>query len=288
MPLFGKNHNDATVANGDYDNTNTQPNHNFRHDVEGGALGGVAGHEYQKHHNGTGGPGAATGTAAGLFGGHEYNKHHNNTNAGYDGTNANQGNLRHDVEGGAAGGLAGHEYQKHHDGTGGPGVGTGVAVGALGGHEYNKHHHNNNTNGVTDPGMAGTNGVGTGMGTNAGMASGAGTGMGMGTTATRGQGLPAGRNDPIATQREARSLMRDGKIEKAVGTVLCSTTLKQKGLQKENNAAALMQQSQNIAVAENLEAQAAMHRGNAVGLGAHPQHAVAGGQNQAPLGTNAY
>jgi len=195
---------------------------------------------------------------------------YNNANAGYgDQTNTTgRHNLRHDAEGAAAGGFAGHEYQKHHDGTGGPGAGTGAAAGAFGGHEFNKHEGRQIGGGTT----AGT-GAPTGVGNGAG-----GNNVAAGPGATAGQGPSANSHGGIEADREARHLNRTGKIEKAVGNVLCSTTLKQKGLQKEATAQSMQQQAQHSAAADNLEAEAALHRGHAAGLDAQPNHVVGGGQ----------
>jgi len=224
----------------------------------------------------------------------------------------NQGNTRRDVEGGVGGAFLGHEYQKHHGGGTGPGTGTGAVVGGIAAHEYNKHHHNNATTGVatnsagtsdpTDPTYAGgaypSSGAGagaTGLGAGAAGVGGgamandpmyntadAGTyGSGVGTSAT-GAGLGAGRtggmtsNQPTAatvpSMVEARKLERSGKMENMLGTVLCSTTLKEKGLMKEQQAFALRTQAADLNEAELLEAQARERRGHAVGMGAHQDH----------------
>lgn len=73
----------------------------------------------------------------------------------------------------------------------------------------------------------------------------------------------------IQANSEARHLSRSGKIEKAFGNLLCSTTLKQKGLQKQAAGQSMRQQAVHVAAAENLEAEAAMHRGHAAGLNAN-------------------
>lgn len=174
-------------------------------------------------------------------------------------------------------GVTGHEYQKHHNGTDGPGAGTGAAAGAFGGHEYNKHHGNHNTNTTG----AGTTGVGNTAGTTGLENNNAASGPG-------GQGITPGTHGGIEADREARHLNRTGKVEKAIGNVLCSTTLKQKGLQKEATAQSMQQQAADVAAAENLEAQAQLHRGHAAGLGAQPNHVVgAGGQGPTTGGPGA-
>ncbi|KAG9045468.1 hypothetical protein FS837_006249 [Tulasnella sp. UAMH 9824] len=101
-----------------------------------------------------------------------------------------------------------------------------------------------------------------------------GQGVGGGPWSTGGQQPSAYPSD-----REARHLQRSGKIEKAVGTMLCSTTMKQKGLEKQAQGANIAVQSREIAQAENLEAQARAMRGHAVGMGAHPNHMNPGQPN---------
>jgi len=208
------------------------------------------------------------------------NVYGDNVNATGQQTARHHGNFRHDAEGAAAGGFAGHEYQKHHNGAGGPGVGPGAAAGAFAGHEYNKHHaygQQQNVN-AAGPGMAG---VGAGSRAHGGMGPGpidtsGGAGMADGSmnssNNTAGHGLPAGGPGGIEAIKEARQLNRSGKMDKAMGNMLFSTTLKQKGLQKQAVAQNMLAQQEHLAVAENLEAQARLHRGHAAGLGAHPNH----------------
>jgi len=257
----------------------------FKNTAEGAGVGGVAGHEWEKHHGGTG-PGAGTGAAAGGFVGNEYNRHHagagataggqgayDDTTVGYDrngtdrATGEHQGRFKNTAEGAAAGGVAGHEWEKHRGG-GGPGAGTGVAAGGLAGNEYNRHH------------------AGAGAGRGPAVASNqpaTAPGMGADTAGLGTAGGPhsAGANQPAAvpTQREARHLERTGKIEKAIGSVICSTSLQERGLEKQAQASNISGQHQNLSEAQRLEAEAKLRRGQAVGLGAHPDHALPPGQN---------
>jgi len=233
--------------------------------------------------------------------------HHNDTAAstnaaGYNdpavGSANTGGHVRHDAEGAAAGGFAGHEYEKHHAGTGGPGTKTGLAAGAFGGHEYNKHEakkaaraedaayandtaYNNNNNNNTR-----TMGTGATAGTGAGLGAGTGAGYNSASTtaggnypstgaATSGNQVSGVAGDP-ATNHQARSLQRSGKMETTLGKVLCSTTLQQKGLQKQAQGESLIVQSQQIAEAENLEAEARMRRAHAEGLSQHPNNVLGG------------
>jgi len=208
------------------------------------------------------------------------NVYGDNVNSTGQPTGGHHGNFRYDAEGVAAGGFAGHEYQKHHNGPGGPGVGTGAAAGAFAGHEYNKHHAYGQQNVNPGPGMAG---VGAGSQAQGGMGPAPidtsvapGTGMADGsinsTNNTAGHGLPTGGPGGIEALKEARQLNRSGKMDKAMGNMLFSTTLKQKGLQKQAVAQNMLAQQEHLAAAENLEAQARLHRGHAAGLGGHPNH----------------
>ncbi|THV04771.1 hypothetical protein K435DRAFT_790771 [Dendrothele bispora CBS 962.96] len=68
-----------------------------------------------------------------------------------------------------------------------------------------------------------------------------------------------------------------GKVEKAVGTMIGSHSLKAKGMEKEKEAQALKMQSSELAEAERLEREAMMRRERAVGHGAHPDMGKLGG-----------
>lgn len=63
-----------------------------------------------------------------------------------------------------------------------------------------------------------------------------------------------------------------GKTERAVGTLVGSQALKEKGIQKEQEAGAFTQQSAEIAEAERLEKEALMRRERAVAHGECPYH----------------
>ncbi|KAG5634034.1 hypothetical protein H0H81_003696 [Sphagnurus paluster] len=58
-----------------------------------------------------------------------------------------------------------------------------------------------------------------------------------------------------------------GKIEKTIGTLVGSSSLKAKGLQKEQEANSFKLQSAELAEAERLEREAMMRRERAVGHG---------------------
>ncbi|KAJ7589403.1 hypothetical protein C8J56DRAFT_1075990 [Mycena floridula] len=63
-----------------------------------------------------------------------------------------------------------------------------------------------------------------------------------------------------------------GKVERVVGTVLGSSSLKAKRIQKEQEAKVAKVQSSELAEAERLEAEALMWRERAVAHGAHPDN----------------
>jgi len=165
-----------------------------------------------------------------------------NTNTDAYGNQA--GNNGHNVlkggaTGAAVGGLLGHEGHHGHTGRDAALAGAG---GAVLGHEHNRHHNN----------------AGVGAGTAGGMG-GMGSNQGGGANGTSSH----------------KTLELTGKIERVVGEVIGSTRMQQAGYQKEAEAAAGRGQDTQLGMAQGLEADAQMHRGNAVGLGAHPAHGVA-------------
>ncbi|KAF5310532.1 hypothetical protein D9619_007849 [Psilocybe cf. subviscida] len=68
-----------------------------------------------------------------------------------------------------------------------------------------------------------------------------------------------------------------GKVESAIGTMIGSSALKAKGLQKEQEANAVKMQSRELQEAERLEHEALLRRERAVGHGAHPANGQLGG-----------
>jgi len=98
------------------------------------------------------------------------------------------------------------------------------------------------------------------------------------TTNANGVAIPASgamNNGSTASAGERAFI---GKLEHAAGTLLCSSNLKAKGLQKEREAEALKVQSAEISAAERLEQEAGGRRERAVAHGAHP-HILGGGNN---------
>lgn len=170
-------------------------------------------------------------------------------------------------------GVAGHEGQHGH-------TKRDAALGAAGGAAYEHEHHkhqNQNQN-------QNTMGSGGNYDNNNNMSSGAGTGTGMGGMGG-GSGVASNQNQTsgggnIPNAAEAKKLERSGKIDKVLGTLTGSAKLKEEGLQKQADAAALREQAHHLNVAQELEAEAQMRRGHAVGIGADPSHATAGGPQQ--------
>jgi len=185
-------------------------------------------------------------------------------------TGEHHGRFKNTAEGAAVGGVAGHEWEKHRGGD--HGAGTGAAVGGVAGNEYNRHHGgrgpavSNNQNTIGDTTGRGAN-TGPGMGANA---------AGLGTTGGPQAAAANQSSGNTPANREARHLARTGTIEKALGSVICSTTLQQHGLEKQAQAANMEGQHQNLNEAQQLEAQAKLKRGQAVGLGADPAHGNVG------------
>jgi hypothetical protein len=67
-----------------------------------------------------------------------------------------------------------------------------------------------------------------------------------------------------------------GKVESALGSMVGSSALKSKGLEKEREANAVKMQSAELAEAERLEREALLRRERAVGHGAHPANSTLG------------
>jgi len=180
----------------------------------------------------------------GLFNNHTNDN--NNTSNGMNGSGTGQHNVRHDAEGLAVGGVGAHELNKHGGGGHhGRNDAIGLGAGGLAGHEYNKHS-------------------GGGTGTN----NGGGGGFGTGNHASATSANP--------TEQEARHLERSGKMDKAVGTLIFSKSLKAEGAQKMVEAGAIRQEAAHLNEAQQLESHAQLHRGQAVGLGADVSHANVG------------
>lgn len=72
-----------------------------------------------------------------------------------------------------------------------------------------------------------------------------------------------------------------GKVESAVGSMVGSQALKERGYQKEQEANAFKTQSAEIGEAERLEKEAMLRRERAVASGAHPDNRYLGGINAA-------
>ncbi|KAI0754429.1 hypothetical protein C8Q80DRAFT_1139044 [Daedaleopsis nitida] len=110
-----------------------------------------------------------------------------------------------------------------------------------------------------------------------------GPGSGLGATGPNPSVPPASHINPNQdSQRSGSGGGRlAGKTERAVGTLVGSQALKEKGFQKEHEAGAFKMQSAEIAEAERLEKEALMRRERAVAHGAHPDNRHLGGLQNA-------
>jgi len=169
---------------------------------------------------------------------------------------------------GPGGGMTGVGHQGHHGHHGGAGAGAGY-----------DQAYSGNTGG---PGMTGT-GYGNQQYDNqgsSGMAAGvADPNMGGGGG---GQGIPSSQAlhaQGGAAPRGGGGHSTTGKIEAAVGSMIGSQALKQKGLQKEAEAQNYKVQGSELQEAERLEREAKMRRERAVAHGAHPDNKHLGGIN---------
>jgi len=186
------------------------------------------------------------------------------------------------------------------------GTGPGVSGGVPGGGGVGNLHGNQGFqnpgagHGVTDTyGNDFTNTAGRGTGPHGGgMGTGTGTGgqwFGSGqefsSNATHGTAIPPsntvhhgpggtghganlGSNSTSSSGGTGQRLT--GKVESAMGTMLGSSALKAKGLQKEQEANSVKLQGSELAEAERLEREALMRRERAVAHGAHPANSQLG------------
>ncbi|KAF9500695.1 hypothetical protein BDN71DRAFT_1037628 [Pleurotus eryngii] len=118
-------------------------------------------------------------------------------------------------------------------------------------------------------------GVGAAQGVNDPYSSGTGTGAGYGSSnIPPANVLSHGHNE---RHQDGAGKRISGKVEHAVGSAIGSSALKAKGLQKEQEANSMKLQSQELAEAERLEAEARTRRERAVAHGASPEHQYLGG-----------
>ncbi|THG96986.1 hypothetical protein EW026_g4946 [Hermanssonia centrifuga] len=188
--------------------------------------------------------------------------------------------------------------QKHAAGQGAAGYGNQAPLGA-----------NTANNARTDPMLAGGGnpamgstmpGSGPGAGGQGRHHTLAGAGdhqQGMNTNFPGGHNNNQGNVDPYANtvnnnevtpvnhfssgQQSGTGSSVTGKVERAIGTLVCSQSLKAKGIEKEREAQAKKSQSVELAEAERLEQEALVRRGRAVDFGAHPANNALGGSAQA-------
>ncbi|VDB88800.1 unnamed protein product [Peniophora sp. CBMAI 1063] len=90
---------------------------------------------------------------------------------------------------------------------------------------------------------------------------------------------PAGHisQRPDGHERGGGAKAATGKAERAIGGVIGSSALKNRGLEKEQEANAFKAQSAELAEAERLEREAMLRRERAVAHGAHPENRHLGG-----------
>ncbi|CAA7267214.1 unnamed protein product [Cyclocybe aegerita] len=138
------------------------------------------------------------------------------------------------------------------------------------------------------PGLMGSNAPGQhGYVADDRYSTGAHTGAHTGTnTGTHGSAIPpSGEVHHGKSSTGGAGQRLTGKVESAVGTLVGSNALKQKGLQKEQEANAVKLQGRELSEAERLEREALMRRERAVAHGAHPANATLGaGTNQGVTG----
>jgi len=159
----------------------------------------------------------------------------------------------------------------------------GLGQQGLGGSDNMTHgHHGHGATGAAGGGFDNETGYGTGgaggMGTGGMGAGGMGqSGMGQGGMGQGGMGSgipPTGAVNHTSSGGTGQRIT--GKIESAIGSLVGSSALKAKGLQKEQEANAVKLQGHELAEAERLEREAMMRRERAVGHGAHPANSQLG------------
>jgi len=98
---------------------------------------------------------------------------------------------------------------------------------------------------------------------------------------THSSGQPV---DPRHAAKGAGNKAMIGKIEHAIGSIIHSTSMKEKGLEKEREAEALKLQSRELNEAERLEHEAQLRRDRATAHGANPSHGANPAHTNAGLG----
>jgi len=162
----------------------------------------------------------------------------------------------YNAAGGATGGHHHHHQQGNVPGSGAAGVGAGAGAGA--GYPDQQQQYN-----------TGAGGPGVGAGTGAPGVGGAGY--------DNNAGVPPANHLNQGQQQGGGGRRFEGKLEHAVGSMVGSQALKNKGIQKEQEAGAFQAQSAEIAEAERLEQEALTRRERAVAHGAHPDNKYLGG-----------
>ncbi|KAJ7589374.1 hypothetical protein C8J56DRAFT_1164152 [Mycena floridula] len=155
----------------------------------------------------------------------------------------------------------------HHHGTAIPPQdysGTGTNTMRAGGNRLTHNHQPEVMGQHPQGGMmneGGNGAVGTNMAPTTGMGHHAG-----------GMGIPPAPIADTGNQSHGSGHSLAGKVERVAGTLLGSSSLKAKGIQREKEAKAVKVQSSELAEVERLEAEALMRRERAVGHDAHPDN----------------
>ncbi|KZS98257.1 hypothetical protein SISNIDRAFT_481019 [Sistotremastrum niveocremeum HHB9708] len=164
--------------------------------------------------------------------------------------------------------TTGTGHHNHHPGATGVAAGAALGAGAEAHHAHNRHegnlaaqqdpanmgaHHNPLYSSPNAPG-GNTTTVG-----------------GAGATGTNATNTTGGASGPVKTAsgHSAGTQAMIGKVEHAAGVILSSQTLKAKGLAKEEEAAAVKAQNQELANAQQMENSANLARDRAAVHGAH-------------------
>lgn len=152
-------------------------------------------------------------------------------------------------------------------------TGTHHGAGALTHDRRDDGLHDTTGTGHHSTGHHGPSGL-SGTGTTGHHTSGMPTDPHSSTVGTHGGGVPPAAH---GSGGSGAGKALEGKIEKGLGTVLGSTSLKARGLEKEREAEMIKVQAAELEHAETLEAQARQARERAVASGAHPGNRTLGG-----------
>jgi len=191
--------------------------------------------------------------------------------------------------------AAAREHNTDHTTAARTGAGAGTGIGAGAGDTG--PGYGNSATGHNNTGYNNSSGhTGAGYDTQPNMsAQQPGYGSGMNNQSADPYSNTVNANDPTMAptnhfndgQRSGGGSRLAGKMEHAVGSVVGSQALKNKGMQKEQESQAFKAQSAEIGEAERLEREAMLRRERAVQHGAHPENKQLGGaMNAQSYGNN--